>query len=77
MKSENLEAILAAAADLEERDSALAAYSNNRSGVRCAETTRTSWAMPSAVRVSSATLRVSQSEGDPIMMPTSGFTAVL
>ena len=36
------------------RPSALAAYSNIQSGVRCAETTRTSWGTSSSVNSSAA-----------------------
>ncbi len=55
------------------RPAAAEAYSNSRSGVRCAETTRTSWAMPSLSSNSPAGRRHSQSEAEPMMMPTSGF----
>ena len=47
------------------------AYSNSRSGVRWAETTRTSLDTPSWSSVSLARRMVSQSERDPMMMPTS------
>src|ERR1700722_12236408 len=58
------------------RSRAEAAYSNNRSGVRCAEITRTSWAIPNWVNVSAAARIVSQSEDDPIMTPTKAFIAI-
>src|SRR5690606_4225934 len=44
----------------------------SRSGVRCADTTRTSWGTPSASRVVTARSIVSQSERDPMMTPTRG-----
>src|SRR5258708_40372447 len=53
------------------RPRAAAAYSNKRSGVRCAEITRTSCAIFKRVRVSAAACIVSQSEDDPIMTPRS------
>src|SRR5262249_55707612 len=55
----------------------LAAYSNSRSGVRCAETTRTSYDMASWAKRSAAARIVSQSDEEPMMMPTSGFTGPL
>src|SRR3984885_8698060 len=55
------------------RSRAEAAYSNSRSGVRCAEITRTSCAIPKRVNVSAADCIVSQSEDDPIMTPTTAF----
>src|SRR5260221_3279812 len=55
------------------RPRAAAAYSNKRSGVRCAEITRTSCAIFKRVRVSAAACIVSQSEDDPIMTPTKAF----
>src|SRR5580704_11291089 len=55
------------------RPRAAAAYSNSRSGVRCAEITRTSCAIFKRVRVSAADCIVSQSEDDPIMTPTKAF----
>ena len=58
---------------LRPRARAEAAYSNNRSGVRCAETTRTSCAIPSESRVSAAPCIVSQSDVDPMMIPTRAF----
>jgi len=54
------------------RDSAVEAYSNIKSGVRWADTTRTSNGTPNFVRVSAAWDIVSQSDLDPMMMPTSG-----
>src|SRR5262249_11300832 len=54
-----------------------AAYSNSRSGVRCAETTRTSYGIESWSNCSAAARIVSQSDDEPMMMPTSGFTAAL
>src|SRR5688572_2563734 len=59
------------------RSRAVAAYSNSRSGVRCAETTRTSNGTPRRSSVSAADLSVSQSDDEPMMMPTSAFTAAL
>jgi hypothetical protein len=59
------------------RSRAEPAYSNNRSGVRCADTTRTSCGTPSFSSVSEAGFSVSQSEVEPMMMPTSGFTVSL
>ena len=43
--------------------------------MRCAETTRTSCAIPSDSRISAAPCIVSQSEDDPMMIPTKGFIA--
>ena len=57
------------------RASAPAAYSKRRSGVRCAETTRTSWGTPRLSRVSAAARIVSQSEREPMTMPTTAFIA--
>ena len=54
------------------RSSAVDAYSKRRSGVRCAETTRRSYAMASSSRVSAAWRIVSQSEREPMIRPTSG-----
>jgi len=48
------------------------AYSKSRSGVRWAETMRTSWGTASSASVAAACWRVSQSEVDPMMMPTTG-----
>ena len=55
------------------RPRAVPAYSNSRSGVRCAETTRVSNGTPRRCRVSAAGCIVSQSDFEPMMMPTSGF----
>ncbi len=49
----------------------VAAYSNSTSGVRCAETTRTSCGTPSASSFAAACCMVSQSEREPMTMPTS------
>jgi hypothetical protein len=54
------------------RAAALPPYSNSSSGVRCADTTRTSCAIPSAVSVSTAWHMVVQSEREPITTPISG-----
>src|SRR5580692_7528428 len=54
------------------RFSALEAYAKRRSGVRCAETTRFSCGTPSSARVLATCSIVSQSEDDPMIMPTSG-----
>src|ERR1700736_819144 len=62
---------------LRPRSRAEAAYSNSRSGVRCAEITRTSCAIPRRVNVSAAACIVSQSEDDPIMTPTKTLIARL
>ena len=51
---------------------AASAYSNSRSGVRWAETTRTSCGTPRAPSVSAACAIVSQSEREPMITPTSG-----
>jgi hypothetical protein len=56
---------------------ALDAYSKSRSGVRCAETTRTSWGTSSSSRTAAACRIVSQSEEEPMMMPTSGCMAAV
>src|ERR1700722_14946963 len=61
---------------LRPRSRAEAAYSNNRSGVRCAEMTRTSCAIDRDSRVSAAACIVSQSDEDPMMMPTRAFMAL-
>ena len=55
------------------RPSALAAYSNISSGVRCAEITRASWGMPSRSSISAAPASASQSEREPMIRPTSGL----
>mmetsp|Transcript_14582 Transcript_14582/g.62507 ORF Transcript_14582/g.62507 Transcript_14582/m.62507 type:complete len:261 (+) Transcript_14582:141-923(+) len=54
------------------RPAALLAYSNMRSGVRCAETTVTSTPMPKLSSVSAAAAIVGRSESEPMMMPTEG-----
>src|SRR4051794_35755979 len=54
------------------RASAEPAYSKRRSGVRCAETTRCSKEIPSALSVSAACCIVSQSEREPMIRPTTG-----
>src|SRR5882762_1949918 len=54
------------------RFSAEEAYSNKRSGVRCADTTRISCGTPSSSSVFAACSIVSQSEDEPMMMPTKG-----
>jgi hypothetical protein len=54
------------------RDSAVSAYSNIQSGVRCADTTRTSWGTPSSANSSRAGVIVSRSDALPMMTPTSG-----
>jgi hypothetical protein len=59
------------------RPTALPAYSNRRSGVRCADTTRTSNGTPSSVSAAVACDIVDQSERDPMMTPTSGFIGAL
>src|SRR5262249_8220533 len=55
------------------RLSAPDAYSNSKSGVRCAETTRVSCTTPSSSSVCAACCIVAQSEVDPMIIPTSGF----
>jgi len=57
------------------RSRAVAAYSNSRSGVRCADTTRTSCAILSASKISTAACIVSQSDDEPIITPTKAFMA--
>jgi hypothetical protein len=54
------------------RPAAELAYSNSRSGVRWADTTRTSCGTPSASSVATACVIVSQSDREPMMTPTSG-----
>ena len=54
------------------RFSALEAYLKSRSGVRCAETTRVSCGTPSSPSVLETNFMVSQSEPEPMMMPTRG-----
>src|SRR5258706_9055238 len=55
------------------RSRAVAAYSNSRSGVRWADTTRTSCAMPRESSTPAAACIVSQSDDDPMMIPTRAF----
>src|SRR2546423_11593921 len=57
------------------RFSAEEAYSNKRSGVRWAETTFVSCGTFSSARVLAACSRVSQSEEEPMMIPTRGLLA--
>src|SRR5882762_6722768 len=54
------------------RFSALEAYLKSRSGVRCAETTRVSCGTPSSPSVLETNFMVSQSEPEPMMIPTRG-----
>src|SRR5258708_22502543 len=61
---------------LRPRARADAAYSNRRSGLRCAETTLTSCARPKAVGVSPAPCIVSHSDDEPMTIPTTAFIAV-
>src|SRR5690606_12089851 len=58
------------------REAAAAAYSNSTSGVRCADTSRTSWATPSCSSRAAACCIVSQSEREPMTIPTSGVCPV-
>src|ERR1700687_4762685 len=53
------------------RDSAVSAYSNSRSGVRCADTIFVSCGTPRASRSCAACCMVSQSDLEPIISPTS------
>src|SRR5260370_19803726 len=55
------------------RFSPVEAYSKRRSGLRCADTTRVSYGTPSSSSVFAACSRVSQSEEDPMMIPTKGL----
>src|SRR6266478_273366 len=55
------------------RFSAVPAYSKSRSGVRWAETTRVSCGTWSSASVLEANFMVSQSEPEPMMMPTRGL----
>ena len=48
-----------------------------RSGVRCAEMMRTSCAMPSSARVSAQWRMVSQSDWEPMTMPTTGLGSLV
>ena len=52
------------------RCSALWPYSIMSSGVRCADTTRTSWPIASSVSSSAAWRMIGRSLSDPITMPT-------
>src|SRR5262245_48597216 len=54
------------------RASAPVTYSSTRSGVRCADMTRASLAICRRSSVSAAWLIVSQSDTEPMMIPTSG-----
>ena len=56
------------------RSRAVAQYSNSRSGVRCADTTCTSCGMSSNSSRSAAPDMVSQSDREPMMIPTSTFS---
>src|SRR5436190_14323235 len=55
------------------RSAALSAYSKSQSGVRCAETTFDSNGTASASSCAAACCIVSQSDCEPMMMPTSGL----
>src|SRR5690606_23618491 len=57
------------------RSEAVRAYSNMSSGVRWAETTRTSWGMSSSLSTSTAWRIVSQSDALPMITPTAGRAA--
>src|SRR6266550_1300275 len=57
------------------RFSAAEAYSNRRLGVRWAETTRVSCGTPRPARVLEVYFMVSQSEPEPMMMPTRGCSS--
>src|SRR5437016_12280055 len=57
------------------RVSAEEAYSKSRSGVRWAETTRVSWGIPNSSSVLAACSRVSQSDEEPMIIPTRGLLA--
>src|SRR5471030_3190989 len=54
------------------RATALSAYANMSSGMRCAETTRASKGMANSARMSAAAFIVSQSLADPMTTPTTG-----
>src|SRR5688572_3448450 len=54
------------------RASAASAYAKSLSGVRCADTTSFSYRTPSSSSVSAACRIVSQSEREPMMIPTTG-----
>ena len=56
------------------RPAADAAYSNSKSGVRCALTTRHSCGTPSSANCADACCIVSQSDWLPMIMPTNGAT---
>src|SRR5476651_2457238 len=58
------------------RDSASSAYWNSKSGVRWAETTFTSYGMPSFSSISAVWLRVDQSDLEPMITPTSALIVV-
>src|ERR1700712_5505994 len=58
------------------RPSASSAYWNSRSGVRWAETTLTSYGMPSFSSMSAVWLRVDQSDLEPMITPTSALIVV-
>src|SRR5690348_6780844 len=58
------------------RCSADEAYSKSKSGVRCAETTRVSCGMPRLMRMVEACSMVSQSDVEPMMMPTRGLASL-
>ena len=59
------------------RPSAAAAYSNSRSGVRCALTTSHSCGTPSSSSIRAACCMVSQSDCEPMITPTMGAPGVL
>src|SRR5690606_17525260 len=59
------------------RSRAVSAYSNSRSGVRCADTTRHSYGMFRDSSIETACWRVSQSDFEPMMTPTSAFIRVV
>ena len=54
------------------RDRASRPYATSLSGVRCAETTSTSCGTPKSVSTCEASLRMRQSESEPITTPTRG-----
>ncbi len=58
------------------RASACSAYWKSRSGVRWADTTVTSWGMPSFSSMSAVWLRVDQSDLEPMITPTSALIVV-
>src|SRR5919199_4685895 len=55
------------------RSAAVRAYSSIASGVRCADTTRTSYATANSSIASAAACITGQSESEPMMTPTSGI----